>query len=376
MVTTAPGATSTYGLTNGIKLDVEDLIQLISPTDVPMQGAAMGATDAVGLPTDTVFEKMYQWLDETILTPRTQVSATSTTGDAFITVVSGDGLKFQTGDMVLVGSEYIRITGYSATTTDILLATRAVSGSAHTLTSSDDVIGVGSILPEGSTPPTARFVDRSTRTNMTEIFGPVAINSNNSDLAIQKYGITNEFDHQVANRIRELAIAIDQAIVYGAKIEDTSNKWRSMAGMVSWITTNIDSTTTVLSLATINSQDQTIYGLGGNPDVLMVGAKQKSVVSTFTSSGTIFVPRADGTAGRNITVVENDFITKRVLLNRWVRTLDAFNFNRDQGAICTLRPLQYQPLAITGDALPGMVVGEKGFKWYRQVHSGRFSSLT
>lgn len=375
MVTTAPGATTTYLQTNGIKLDVEDLIQLISPTDVPLQGMAMGATDAIGLPTDTVNEKLYQWLDETLLTPRSAVAATSTTGDAFITVTTGDGTNFQTGDVVMVGSEYIRITGYSATTSDILLCTRALSGSAHTLTAADVVVGVGSALPEGSTPPTARWVDRNTRTNVTEIFGPVSIQSNNSDLAVQKYGITNEFDHQVANRIREVAIGMDQAFQYGAKVEDTSNHWRTLAGMISWITSVTDTTTTTFSLSSINTMNQTIYGNGGNPDVLMVGAKQKGVVSTFTSAGTVQVQRGDGTAGRKISIVENDFGTLSVMLNRWTRLQDAFLFNRDQGAICTLRPLQYQPLAITGDFLPGMIVGEKGFKWYRQAHSGRFTAL-
>lgn len=376
MVTAAPGSTSTYALTTGIKLDIEDLIQLVSPTDAPLQGAAMGATDAIGLPTGTVMEKQYGWMDESILTPRSAVAATGTTGDAFITITAGDGLNFQTGDMVMIGSEYLRVTGYSLTTADILLTTRAVSGSAHTLVTGDIVVGVGSILPEGSDPPAARFLDRNMRTNVTEIFGPYKVQATNSDLAIQKYGITNEYDHQVANRIREAAIAIDQALLYGAKIEDLTNKWRSFAGMISWITTNVDSSTTTLSLSAINTESQTVYGLGGNPDVLMVGAKQKGVVSTFTSAGTLFVNRADGTAGRHISYVENDFGTLRVLLNRWCRLQDAFMFNRDQGEIETLRPLTYQPLAITGDSLPGMIVGEKGFKWFRQAHSARFSALT
>lgn len=376
MATTAPGATSTYGLVNGIKLDVEDLIQLISPTDVPLQGAAMGATDSIGLPTDTITEKLYQWLDESLLTPRTKIATGCTTGDAFAIVTTGEALHFQTGDIAMVGSEYVRVTGYSATTADILLLTRAYSGSAHTLTAGDELVGVGSALPEGSTPPTARWQDRNTRTNVTEIFGPYAINANNSDLAIQKYGITNEFDHQVANRIREAAIAMDQAFLYGAKVEDLTNHWRSFAGMIAWITSNTNTTSTTFALADINTLNQTIYAAGGNPDVLMVGAKQKGVVSTFTSAGTVFVNRPDGTAGRRISVVENDFGTLSVLLNRWCRLADAFIFNRDQAAICTLRPLMYSPLAITGDSMPGMVVGEKGFKFYRQAHAGRFTALT
>ncbi len=376
MPTAAPGATSTYGLTVGIKLDVEPMIAMISPTDAPHQGSAMGATDAIGLPTGTVFEKKYEWLDETILTPRSTIAATSTTGDAFVTVASGDGLKFQTGDMLLIGSEYVRVTGYSLTTSDILLVTRAISGSAATVATSADVIGVGSILPEGSDPPTARYLDRNNRYNYTEIFGPVAVKSTNSDLAIQKYGITNEFDHQLANRIKEQIIAIDQASVYGVRLEDTSNKWRSMAGLLAHITSVVNTTTTQLTLAALNTMLATIYGNGGTPDVIELGAVQKGVVSTFTSSGTVQVMRADRTAGHIIDVVENDFATLHVLLNRWFRTADLAVFSRDQAEISTLRPLQYQPLAITGDAVNGMVVGEKGFKFRKQAHAGKFTALT
>lgn len=376
MVTAAPGATSTYGLTVGIKLDVDPVIKMLSPTDMPFQGQAMGATDAIGLPTGTVFEKKYEWLDESILTPRSTIAATSTTGDAFITIASGDGLKFQTGDMLLVGSEYVRVTGYSLTTSDILLVTRAVSGSAATVATSADVIGVGSILPEGSDPPTARYLDRNNRYNYTEIFGPVAVKTTNSDLAIQKYGITNEFDHQLANRIKELGIAIEQAIAYGVRLEDTSNKWRSMAGILAHITSVVDSTTTQLTLSSINTLLASVYANGGTPDVAVVGATQKGVISTFTSSGTVQVQRADRTAGRMIDVIDNDFATLYVLLNRWFRKADLALFNRDQAEVVTLRPLAYSPLATTGDAMNGMVVGEKGFKFFRQAHAAKFTALT
>jgi hypothetical protein len=211
---------------------------------------------------------------------------------------------------------------------------------------------------------------------VTEIFGPVKVQSTFSDLAIQKYGITNEFDHQVSNRIKELAIAADQAYAYGVKIEDTNNSWRALQGMYQWITSVTDTTTTALTLSSINTMAQTIYGNGGNPDLIMVGAKQKGVISTFTSSGTVFVQRGDAIAGRVISTVDTDFATFQVCLNRWVRKSELFMFNRDQGEIATLRPMQFQTLAQTGDAQNGMVVAEKGFKWYRQAHSGLFNALT
>jgi hypothetical protein len=269
MVTAAPGATSTYGLTVGIKLDVEPVIGMISPTDVPFQGSAMGATDAIGLPTGTVFEKKYEWLDETILTPRSTIAATSTTGDAFVTLASGDGLKFQTGDMLLIGSEYVRVTGYSFTTSDILLVTRAVSGSAATVATSADVIGVGSILPEGSDPPLARYQDRNNRYNYTEIFGPVAVQSTNSrprDPEVR--------DHQ---RVRPPARQPHQGAGDRGRAGDRLRRAHRRhveqvavdGGHLAHITSVVDSTTTQLTLASLNTMLATIYANGGTPDVIV-----------------------------------------------------------------------------------------------------------
>src|ERR1019366_10758636 len=72
---TSPAFT-TYDLTTGVKLDIEDAIWLISPFDVPLQGA-MGADGRVSLAQASCFEKKVEWLDETLLTPRTTQSATT-----------------------------------------------------------------------------------------------------------------------------------------------------------------------------------------------------------------------------------------------------------------------------------------------------------
>lgn len=370
------GTITTYGLTEGIYLDFEPMIHQLSPFDVPLQGLNTAEGRTV-LSSDTCFEKKVEWHDEALLTPRSTLAATVTTGGTVLTVASGEQANFSTGDLLLVNAEYILVTDYGVTA-DTLLTTRAISGSADTLASGEVVMSVGSYLAEGSDPEDARAVDRTNRYNYTQIFGPHAVQVSGTELAIKKYGLegTNEFQHQGGQRIKEMAIAFEQALLYGVRTEDSNAKKRSMGGFLYYITTNVDSSTTSLTETKLLDIMQTSFGYGGNVNVLVSGAKQKRVISAFTSSGVIEVMRADGTAGRKVDVYESDFGVVACTLNRWCRLEDLFGFNRDQATVCTLRPLGMEMLAKTGDSIKGQALMEKTLKFRRERHAFRFSALT
>src|ERR1700694_4710924 len=113
----APAGTSTtYTLPTGIKLNVENVIWLVSPFDVPLLGT-QGADGRSTLSADTCFEKKVEWLDETLLTPRTTLASTANTADTAIYVATGTGQNFQTNDLLLIAGEYLLVGG-AGTTTD------------------------------------------------------------------------------------------------------------------------------------------------------------------------------------------------------------------------------------------------------------------
>lgn len=369
------GKVTTYDLTVGVKLDVEDTIWLISPFDVPLLGTN-GADGRSTLSSDTCFEKKVEWLDETLLLPTTTAGALQTTGDTFLTVASGDQTKFQTGDILIHGAEYLRVTDYGSTT-DTLLVTRSyASSTATTITTGDTILCVGSALAEGSDPPAARAIDRNNRFNLTQIFGPTKVHVTGTENVVQKYGLhSSEFDHQVANRLKEMFVQIEQAIMYGTRNEDSTNKWRTMGGFTFYITTNVDSSTTSLTEATLLTQLQNCYTNGGNPDRIVVGPTQKKNISAFTGS-TLFRGQGDPTRGAVVDTYISDFGPQSVVMSRWVRKSDLFVFSRDQAEVDTLRPITFEMLAKTGDATVGQIVGEKTMKFRRQQWAARFSALT
>lgn len=370
------GMVSTYDLTVGVQLQVEDLIHLISPFDVPLLGGQI-AGGASALSRDTAYEKKVEWMDEELLVPRSTVGTIFNTADTALVVAAGDREKFQTGDLIKVGAEVVRVTGYPGGA-DTLTVTRAYDGTAAAHAVGAELVGVGSALPEGSDPPNPRTKDRVNRFNLTEIFGPVSVQVSGTEQVVRKYGLPmTEFDYQISNRTKEMMVGIEQAIIYGARVDDPTNEWRSMGGINYYITTNVDSTTTDITEAKLLDLQQTVFKAGGSPTILMVSAKQKRKISQFDKAGNFLqVERTDKTRGQVVNYYESDFGVVTVILNRWLRDSDAFIFSRDQATLMTLRPLAFEMLAKTGDSIKGQIVGEYTLAFKRQQHAAKFTALT
>lgn len=374
-----------FNLTVGVKLEVEDYLFILTPTDVPLLGTYNGTSNLppsagnnATLPVDDVFETKVEWLEETLLTPRSTVGATCVTADTYITVATGDQNRFSTGDVILVDSEYARVTGYG-TTTDTLTITRAYSGSAAQHVPAVQVIGIGRALPEGSDPNAARFKDRTDVFNYTQIFGPEAITISGTRQAVSQkgglYGVNDEFNKQASNRLREQMVALEQAILYGTRVNDTTNDWRTMGGLPYYITSNVDTTSTAFTYTALMTQWQNSYDNGGMIDTLLMGSTQKRNAS-FLDESSIRLARADRIRGQVVDVIQSDFGEANVVLDRWVRKNNIFAIDKQWITLCTLRPMTLEVLAKTGDSLRGEIVGEKSLKVRMQARHAMFTALT
>ena len=378
------GTAATYDLTVGVKLDFEEFIYTLTPVDVPLLGSYNGTDTPFGpqrsvFGEETAMAKKVEWQDEELLTPRTTLAATLTTADTVITVASGARLRFATGDILRMDAEVVRISGYG-TTTDTLLITRAFGGSDAQHSNASQVVGIGTAAAEGSDPSAHRFLDRTARYNMTEIFGPTEIKVSESEETIAnkggKYGAASEFDHAVANRLKETAVAIEQAIIYGVRVEDTSNEWRAMGGLLYYITTNVDSTTTnAISYSAIRTQAQSSYNNGGMVDTLIVPPAQKVKLSDFDAT-LVRLDQSDTRRGSVVGQILTDFGVANVLVDRWLRTTDMIGVDSQYISKVTLRPLTFEMLAKTGDSRHGMTVCEKSLKVRLESRHFRFSTLT
>lgn len=377
------GLVSTYDLPEGTMLDMEDSISLLDPTETPVQNGYIGPTGA-SVPAamrDTTNQTKVEWLDEQLRLPRSVLNAAFATGaDTTLDLGTTEIFKVGVGDVLLVEEEYLRVTAvnYGAGTATVTRGYGASSGVAHA--SGTVVTGVGKALPEGSDPEAAVALSRNERFNITQIFGPEAVKTSGTKNAIRQYGVKGtEHDKQVANRLMEQAIQVEQALFYGQLFDDTANEIRTLGGMTAFIQTHVDSSTTTLTDTALATLVGDAWDDGGNPNLVEVGFAQKRVISGFDSTLVRYVAGspADGARGQIVDRVDIDGVgSVFVALNRWVRSSDLFLRRHEQLTIVTLRPWMYEQLAKTGDSRHGQVLAEKTLKFKNERHAGRMSALT
>lgn len=373
------GIATAYDLTTGVIVDMDEAIYLVSPTDSPMLGGT-GADGLSVLGSQGTDEKKIEWMDETILTPRTTISAAATTATTVLTVAAGEELKFVSGDVIMVGAhaEYVQVTN-AAITSGQITVTRAFAGTAGNIASGTVLVGVGMGLPEGSDPGVIRTKDRTPRFNVTQIFGPYQVGMSRTEARVAKYGVADEWSKQLMNRITENVQGREQALLYGTLTESTTTKIRTMGGLWYWINSlgNIDSTTTTLAPLAIQSLMQTCYNAGAVPDRGMGNPAQTKNLTDINTLTTINESRSVVQRGREpVMYLDTEFGRLTIVRNRYVINSDFFLFRRETVRRRPLDPLQFEWLAKTGDSKKGQIVCEESLEVKGPQHMGVFTALT
>lgn len=382
MATPVSGNVTSYELTAGLKLNFDEMIYLISPTDLPMT-LGVDSDGSMVVRSEPVDETVFYWQDEELLTPRVQLAAAATTGDTTFTVAAGEALRFATGDVVRIiksaASEVVRITGVSnATITTVASPNgRGYAGSTATNFASGDVImGIGAALNEGGDPEAFRSRDRDVRSNYTQIMD-YKISMSRTERKVSKYGVNDEWAKQVWNRTRELYIRMEQSLTNGVKYNDGTNRRRLTGGLQEFITTNVDSTSTSLTLAAITALQQTGYNLGDVPLVLVARPNSLAGLNDTENTSRLRVVETDSRRGRaRVQVLDTEFGSTTILRDRWVHPYQAFLVKPEGLIKRTFDPVFYEPLAKTGDSDVGHIVTEYGWEIKGQQHMAMFNKLT
>lgn len=373
------GIATAYDLTVGVVVNMDEAIYMLSPTDTPLlNGTGTDGLTLIGQA--SVDEIEFSWMTDSILTPRSSLNGAITTGDVVLTVATGDRIKFSTGDIITISEaggtvEQLRVTGYSSGS-DVLNVSRAWAGSAAGYSTGSIVVGLGQALDEGSDPEAARTVDRVQVTNVTQIFGPTKVDMSRTEQQVRKYGVGNEWTHQLQGRMAENAIHREQAFLYGARVNSTTLKRRTTGGLRFYITTNVDSSATTVGTVQITARQQVGYNAGGFADVFMANPVAFSDLNVLADTAIVRQTVDDPMRGRTrVAWVDTEFGSTLMARNRWVLPHDAFGFNRDNVVRRVLQPLIFERLAKTGDSDEGQIVCEEGLEVKGEQHLFRFNNL-
>lgn len=373
------GEVSVYDLTVGQIVNMDEAIYLYTPDDLPLL-TGVGSNGMSVISSGPLDQIEADWLDETRLPPRSALAASITAAETVITVTSGDRAKFSTGDVVKLvkanATEVARVTGYG-TTTDTLTIARAHAGSAATFSTNDVIIGLGTALAEGGDPQDARAVDRSARSNVTQIFGPTAVEMTGTARVVPRYGVQDEWAHQLAARQFESLQAREQALLYGRKTNSSVTKIRTMGGFDEYITTVVNTTTTEFTVTHLQTNMQSNYLLGGVPDIVTANPISLGTINDVNNTDRVRVEIDDPRRGRmRVLVVMTEFGDVTICRNRYCSPLHYFAWRRSQAKRRILRPDQFTMLAKTGDSDKGQFLCEETLQFKGEKHAHRATNMT
>jgi len=130
------------------------------------------------------------------------------------------------------------------------------------------------------------------------------------------------------------------------------------------VTAPTDGTTGALTIGQLNAALGGSWEDGGDPRVILVGARQKNVIDNFSGIATRFVdtsPRAQAPiVGAANMYVSSYGSPHMVVLSRYVRDSVVLCIDPDYWAVAFLRKPQMKDLAKTGDATKKLLVTEFG----------------
>lgn len=228
--------------------------------------------------------------------------------------------------------------------------------------------------------------------NRCQISSKAVVVSGTQD-EVKKAGRTREMTYQLMLRSKELRN--DQEFVLTnnqAPVTGNSTTARALRPLCSWYTTNdsrgasgadgstttaaTDGTQRALTESLCKTVMQNVWTAGGDVDMWMCGAFNKTVISGFSGNHT----RTQDTVNKKLVtaldVYASDFGTHKIVANRFSRSRDLHMLDTSMWAMAVLRPTKTYDLAKTGDATKALVLTEYTLEARNEASSGIVADLT
>lgn len=366
-----------YNLTVETPIDIDEMIYILSPEDLPMLGGVNSDGFPV-LPSSPVGDTTFYWLEEEVPLPRGILNEDLDGSETDVTMATGDAVKFAVGDGIRIDAEVMIVTAVNPST-EVLTVSRGSASETNTTaathTTGAEVIGLGTILIEGAV-GSANFQGRDKYSNYCQIWTK-KINMSRTEQSIKKYGVPSEWARQLKNAIHHAAVGREQAALYGVKHIVSATNRRQTGGAAHFLTTNVDSTTDWLTVESIEAMQELAYNQGGSFDLVTAHPAAFAALTNTTGSERVqTVMIDDARRGRKrAQVVMTEYGEVQLVRNRWVRGTDAFALKRGNFSERKFAPLQVQKLAKTDDTDTSMMVCEGGFQVKGEAHMGRWTGL-
>lgn len=374
---TATGAIYSHNLTVETPIDIDDMIYMLNPVQLPLL-LGVNADGMALLPRRPVSNVFFDWLEEDVPQPRTTLAEDLDNSETDVTVATGEAVGFKVGDGIRIDDEVMIITAIDLST-DVFTVTRGSSTVSNTTVATHstgaEVIGLGTILIEGAI-AAGNFKGRDKYSNYAQIWTH-SIQISQTEKMIRKYGVPSELTHQMVAGTQNMAQGIEQAAVYGVKFRHASNYRRQTGGLDYYVTSHEDTGTAWITVREVEDMMSDINDDGGSPNILMARSKAFTALNNTTDTRTLLSQTIDDArrGRRRAQTLITEFGDVTLVRNRNVKASDAFLFSRENFIYRSFRPMQTQLLAKTDDTEKWLMVSEGGFEVKGQAHMGKFSAL-
>lgn len=363
------GTRTSFNSTVGLKIDLSDMRPyIVTPDDTPwLDRLKRGAPSQKAV--------LHQWQEDTLVGSTDAVAGTYNVADPTITVT--DFTIFKKGYVIRVEDELFRV---AATPTSAAVpVTFAYAGSTNAgHATAKTIFFVGYAVTDGADPEQFITTNRTISNNNVQVFQE-AITVSDLEQWAANYGIDDKYTYEVKKWLRTMNIRLELATVKSLGTVDSANGTRTMKGLESFITTNSDTATTTLTETKLLDQIQNCYNQGGTPNVLLMGPKQKRIVTSFIAATQKWYQQGNLnalTAGGNVTKYECDFGVFDILLDRNIPVNNLYVLQEDSIRLIEGKPFTHELLAKTGTADKGEIVGWYTLEVKGQQHMSKFTALT
>lgn len=357
------------------KLNVDELIYVLSPDDLPMLTGA-GSNGRAVLPRVPVKNREFSWQTEDVPLPIGTVNEALDTIETDVTVADNQAVNFPVGSTVLVDDEAMTVTAINTSTHTLTVVRGSLGTTAATHLTGVEIRSIGTTLAEGNVGE-GSYRGRDEVSNYTQIFSR-KLNLTGTEQIIPKYGVPSELARQIINVGQFLNTELEFAIAYGVKYNDSATKIRSMGGIKSFLqSANQDSSSTWMTVTNIQARQQAVYDNGGSIEYLMSRPINFGALSNIAGSERVQTVSIDDPrrGRRTAQVVETEFGPVELVRNRWMRSTDAWGMSSGNVTLRPMRPMSLQQLAKTDDTDTYMMLGEYGLQVKGAEHMASFSAL-
>ena len=361
---------TSYSDTTAHRRAISDVISIIDPRDVPIVAYFGLEGDAAKFSVQNWPSTKVEWLDDDLAALSGTLNG-SITSDA-VTITVTDGSLYHVGHVLEIDSEQMWASAISG---EVVTVTRNYSGTQASHATAAVVTMIGMARLEGADTTDDYKTDVLAPYNHTQIFH-AGIKVTRTMAKLRQWGISDEYDYQVAKKIPELTRLIEKQFYRGARKTGSATTPRAFGGLETFITDNtLGNAGAALTRKNIEDTVQSIWEDGGMPDLLICGPWVKRKISSFYE-GNVRTERNEDRGGVVIDYVVTEFGEMQVLMDRWCEATKLYILTSEHVGFLAFDPFFDEEMAKSGDYLRGEIVGEYGLVVRHDKAHGLINSIS